>query len=96
MENQQESNIQDNLYFYPILHVNIGKFTLKVWTQPSIVKIAKNHEMDIDTQKMFVNFIYILGWTQQKMFVPEIVEINPFSRPIRLYEEIRKDANPVS
>lgn len=39
---------------------------------------------------------YILGRTQQKMFVPEIVEINPFSRPIRLYEEIRKDANPVS
>lgn len=52
--------------------------------------------MDIGTQKMFVNFICILGWTQQKMFVPEIVEINPFSRPIRLYEEIRKDANPVS
>lgn len=64
-----------------------------VWTQPSIVKIAKNHEMDIGIQN---DFSYILGWTQQKMFVPEIVEINPFSRPIRLYEEIRKDANPVS
>lgn len=42
------------------------------------------------------SYILRLGWTQQKMFVPEIVEINPFSRPIRLYEEIRKDANPVS
>lgn len=53
VENQQESNIWDNLYFYPILHVNIGKFTLKVWTltQLSIVKIAKNHEMDIGIQK---------------------------------------------
>lgn len=53
VENQKESNIWDNLYVYPILHVNtcIGKFTLKVWTQPSIVKIAKNHEMDIGIQK---------------------------------------------
>lgn len=30
------------------------------------------------------------------MFVPEIVEISSFSRPNRRYEEIRKDANPVS
>lgn len=29
------------------------------------------------------------------MFVPKI-EISSFSRPNRLYEEIRKDANPVS